>query len=143
MKGYRHLLVAIDFSAVSTRTLEAALTVAEAGARLRLLHVVEWVPSAAEGPLVGYTKPRDVRALHDASTDMLKALVARCAGFQVETQVVEGQAARAIVEEAARASVDLVVVGRRGRGRLTRWSPTSVTASVVRSAHCPVLVVPE
>lgn len=142
MKGFRHLLVALDFSPASASALEVALAVAEPGARLRLLHVVEWVPSPAEGPLVGYTKTRDVRALHEASSRKLKALASRCAGFQVETLVVEGQAARAILEEAARADVDVVIVGRRRRGRLARLSSTSVTTSVVRAASCPVLVVP-
>ena len=48
---------------------------------------------------------------------------------------------RAIVELGEKLGVGLVVVGSRGLGRLRRTLMGSVSDSVVRHAHCPVLVV--
>src|SRR5215213_795035 len=48
---------------------------------------------------------------------------------------------RAIVELSEKLGVGLVVVGSRGLGRLRRTLMGSVSDSVVRHAHCPVLVV--
>jgi nucleotide-binding universal stress UspA family protein len=49
--------------------------------------------------------------------------------------------ARAIVEQGEKLGAGLVVVGSRGRGRIRRALMGSVSHSVVRHAHCPVLVV--
>jgi nucleotide-binding universal stress UspA family protein len=46
-----------------------------------------------------------------------------------------------IVELAEELSVGLIVVGSRGHGRVRRALMGSVSDSVVRHAHCPVLVV--
>ena len=41
----------------------------------------------------------------------------------------------------AEASIDIIVMGTYGRGRVARWLMGSVAERVVRSAPCPVLVV--
>ena len=46
-----------------------------------------------------------------------------------------------IVSTAEELAADLIVVGSRGRRALKRALMGSVSASVVRHAHCPVLVV--
>ena len=52
-----------------------------------------------------------------------------------------GDAASEIVELAEELGVGLVVLGSRGRGPLRRALMGSVSDSVVRHAHCPVMVV--
>jgi nucleotide-binding universal stress UspA family protein len=47
----------------------------------------------------------------------------------------------AIVHLAEEIGADLIVIGSRGRGGLRRALMGSVSDSVVRHAHCPVLVV--
>ena len=64
MAGYRRVLVALEFLPSAHRLLAAARTVALAGAALRLLHVVEWVPSVVEGAIAGYGTTRNLRDLH-------------------------------------------------------------------------------
>ena len=49
--------------------------------------------------------------------------------------------ARAIVELGEKLGAGLVVMGSRGRGGLRRTLMGSVSDSVVRHAHCPVMVV--
>jgi nucleotide-binding universal stress UspA family protein len=50
---------------------------------------------------------------------------------------------RAIVGFAEDAGVELIVIGSRGRGGIRRALMGSVSDSVVRHAHCPVMVVRE
>ena len=53
----------------------------------------------------------------------------------------EGFPDEEIVGLAGRLSAGLIVMGSRGRGRLRRALMGSVSDSVVRHAHCPVMVV--
>ena len=54
-----------------------------------------------------------------------------------------GEAAREIIYLAEDLGAGLVVMGSRGRGGIRRALMGSVSDSVVRHAHCPVLVVRE
>jgi nucleotide-binding universal stress UspA family protein len=51
-----------------------------------------------------------------------------------------GDAAQEIVDLAEEQEVGLIAIGSRGRGRIERALMGSVSDSVVRHAHCPVLV---
>ena len=57
----------------------------------------------------------------------------------VETQIVAGQPAAALMEVADAEAVDLIVVGRRGRG-LSRRVLGSAAATLTTDARCPVLL---
>lgn len=54
-----------------------------------------------------------------------------------------GDAARSIIEIAAGEAADAIVLGKRGRGRLTGLPLGSVCQKVVSLATCTVIVVPE
>jgi glycine betaine transporter len=53
----------------------------------------------------------------------------------------EGAPAVEIVRVARERQIDLIVVGSHGRGVLARAIVGSIADKVVRTAHCPVLVV--
>jgi nucleotide-binding universal stress UspA family protein len=59
----------------------------------------------------------------------------------VETQIMTGQPAVALLELADAEDVDLIVVGRRGRG-LSRAVLGSAASKLSASARCPVLLAP-
>lgn len=61
-------------------------------------------------------------------------------GVQVDHRLVEGPAARALVE--AGRDADLLVVGSRGRGGFTSLVLGSVSTQVAHHAPCPVVIVP-
>jgi nucleotide-binding universal stress UspA family protein len=66
----------------------------------------------------------------------------RSAGGRVEQgHLLMGEPAREIVNLAEDLGAGLVVMGSRGRGGIRRTLMGSVSDSVVRHAHCPVLVV--
>ena len=60
----------------------------------------------------------------------------------ITTDVLTGAAARAIVEGATAEHCDLIVMGTHGRHGMAHLLMGSVAERVVRTAVCPVLVVP-
>ena len=131
-------------------SVDAALSLAPAGARFTLLHVTSAeVPDAAHGAYAGLFG-RGHRAVDDPGTrlekmaatsagDLLEAAAARL-GRRCERLEVQGRPERAVV--AASADADLLVVARDGdRTRLGPKSLGKITRFVVDHAACPVLLV--
>jgi nucleotide-binding universal stress UspA family protein len=84
----------------------------------------------AEGQLLADLQ----QMLHEAAEPL------RTADRHVDTRVVRGRPASAIVDEAVACQPDLLVVGSRGHGPLASVVMGSVSAEVVDHAPCPVLV---
>jgi len=131
-------------------TVDAALSLAPAGARFTLLHVTSAeVPDAARGAYAGllgrgHGAGRDPGArlaeLAAASADDLLDAAARRLGRRSERLEIQGRAERAVV--AASAQADLLIVARDGdRARLGPKSLGKTTRFVVDHAACPVLLV--
>jgi nucleotide-binding universal stress UspA family protein len=64
-------------------------------------------------------------------------------GTVAQAHLMRGEAPREIIHLAEDLGAGLVVMGSRGRGGIRRALMGSVSDSVVRHAHCPVLVVRE
>jgi nucleotide-binding universal stress UspA family protein/multisubunit Na+/H+ antiporter MnhG subunit len=77
----------------------------------------------------------------DRRTVDLTAAPLMDAGRDVITAVVHGRPGQAIVEAARDRSVDLIVIGTRGRSGLGRTLLGSVTGDILAGASCSVLVV--
>jgi nucleotide-binding universal stress UspA family protein len=101
----------------------------------------EWV--AQEDPMLEEDLQRtsEQRAREVLDTEVEKA---RSAGATVaQAYLREGGIATEIVTLAEDIGAGLIVMGSRGRGGIRRALMGSVSDSVVRHAHCPVLVVRE
>ena len=61
-------------------------------------------------------------------------------GSVAQTHIREGEAAAEIVTLAEELEAGLIAIGSRGLGRVSRMLMGNVSDSVVRHAHCPVLV---
>ena len=142
---------ATDFSDPSLPALEAAAAEARRrGSRLQLLHVVDVgifaLAGAAGGaglPFVHGTPGISLRAIDDlqrAAQSKLREAATRF-GIDGEAIVKAGPAAQTIVDLAASAPAELVVVGTHGRTGLSRLTLGSTAEAVIRSATCSVLVV--
>lgn len=122
------LVTAIRFAAA----LEAPVTVVRA-----------WSLSTAPRPdswAAGYMPPLDdfeAATLAALNQDVASAR-ADHPGISLTTLVVHGDPAARLIE--ASGSVDLIVVGRRGRGGFAGLLLGSVSEQVVRHAECSVLV---
>jgi len=126
------ILCATDFLPSSLDALGVAAALAERmGQPLRLIHV-------SEGKHSVLADPRDA-----AAQDRLEQLAAelRSRNVAVEAAVLEGVPDEAILEDAARSSASLLVVGALGRRSRARWRLGSVAERIVRQAGMPVLVV--
>ncbi len=70
----------------------------------------------------------------------LRLRAAKC-GVTPDFNILVGHPAEQIVREAEEKSVDLILVGHRGKGLFERWLLGSVSRVVIAYAHCAVIVV--
>ena len=139
------VIAPIDFSAVSGRVIDAALKLARSiAARVVVLHVAP-PPAGIRNvlPAVDDVKMKsasDARAAERKLLELKRLFARRARG--VELRHVAGPAARTIVAEAAAAKASYLVLGSHGRSALRDALIGGVAAAVIKTAPCPVLVVP-
>ncbi len=80
---------------------------------------------------------RQAREMLNAEAERVRA----AGGTVAQAHLRMGKADHEIVALAEEIGAGLIVMGSRGRGRIRRALVGSVSDSVVRHAHCPVLVV--
>lgn len=142
--GSLSLLVAVDGSVHSDAALHwlAGLGVAQKVLQCVILHVQKPVMTGEVGVILPASIAMAERAQQAKSILEAAASVLRAAGlvYAVE-QKIDNDAASAALACAGAYGCDAIVVGRRGRGALRAALLGSVSASVVRQATLPVIVV--
>ena len=137
------IVCASDFSEQSASALEWAVAFARReGLRIDLVHVV---PEPTRNPALLATDAATFEAagFHDARERLaLAATAAVRAGVTVQPHVLAGQPELRIVEHARLHGARAIVVGATGRPVLERWVLGSVAERTIRTATCPVIVVP-
>ena len=127
------LLVCMDFSEYSKTALEHAISIAaEYHAELSVLHVLEDMPASKD--LQSATKPLLAR-LEQA----IPAEACGCCSFKPLVRI--GKPYLEIIQEAAEAKTDAVIMGVRGRNALDLAVFGSTTYRVIQLGPCPVLAV--
>jgi nucleotide-binding universal stress UspA family protein len=122
------------------------------------LHVVHVFGISPVGPPV-YPEATDLQSVErEAEAEELERISEQRAREMLEEEVgkvrsaggtvaqghlIEGRVAPEVVGLAEEIGAGLIVLGSRGRGGIRRALMGSVSDSVVRHAHCPVLVVRE
>lgn len=144
------IVVGVDGSEGAAKALRWALGEARLrSASLRIVHAwsVPLVLSIPSADAFGIPEPAEsmqqVRAaLHKEADNVLEAALHRIEAddIEVEAEVVEGKAARVLIEAATDA--DLLVVGSRGLGGFTGLLLGSVSQQCAHHARCPVVIVP-
>jgi nucleotide-binding universal stress UspA family protein len=140
------IVLAIDGSEEAKLAAQAAAEISGGtGSEVHLLYVMP-----AEKQLIGYHRySQDVKEslLEQARKEARKFLdeqaesVRSSGGTVAQTYLASGRADEEIVELSEEIGAGIVVVGSRGLGGVKRALIGSVSESVVRHAHCPVLVV--
>ena len=129
--------VGFDGRPEAQQALEFAVALArESGAALDVISVVGSPVTDVDARLYDHEW---LEAAKVAAEDELRA-AARDIDLDVTGRVVAGLAVEELVELSGR--VDLVVVGSRGWGPVRRILVGSTAVSLMREAHCPVLVLP-
>lgn len=142
--GWEVIVVAVDFSEVSTRVYEAAVGLAERmHSKVVLLNVTE-----PQVDLVGlaipqaYTSPDDeVQKQAEARLNAARELF-EARSVEVETVHEWGPVVTCILDKVAKYGAGLLVVGSHGHGSLYNLLVGSVAEGVIRHSSVPVLVVP-
>jgi nucleotide-binding universal stress UspA family protein len=139
---FRNVLCPIDFSPSSLAALEYAGKLARDGAKLKVLHVAERLPSWQLVPAMATGAPDDPLVIVEHALEhvhsVIPAAVRRSA--KVSEAVTEGDAGDEILRVATAQHVDLIVMGAHaGRAGLLGFGST--THDVLRKATCPVLTI--
>jgi nucleotide-binding universal stress UspA family protein len=138
---YRHVLVAYDGSSEADLALAHAVTMAQVyRARVRIVAVVP------PPPLLAWQAPGGMKGVHDAEqaelADHLRAAADSVPDdLSVSTQLLDGDPAREVLRVAREGEHDVIVMGSRGRGRVTTALLGSVSNRIMHDAEVPVIVI--
>ncbi|MDT0501949.1 MULTISPECIES: universal stress protein [unclassified Halomonas] len=144
---YTSILVPVDGSKHAQQALAVACQLAQQNeTRLILLHIPEKL--AHDTLLVWGIGAVDLKATDEELEAAGRKIVeraeqaARDAGISnVETQIIQGDPARAILSESQKRGVDAIVMGSRGLSDLKGFVVGSVSHKVAHAAECSVITV--
>jgi nucleotide-binding universal stress UspA family protein len=137
---YKNILIANDGSAGALRALNVAIELAkreEAALHMGTIEELPWFPAS-----IDEVEEDKSEANHHLAPVLDAARVqASAAGLALETHLIPGHPAQAIVALINELHCDLLVVGFMGHTRLYEQIIGSTTERLVRLAPCSVLVV--
>jgi nucleotide-binding universal stress UspA family protein len=138
-------LVPTDFSACARKAAEEALILSKSfSGRVVFFHVLDFSPAytIAYAHDLGVSVPLSPPSPEEIEPEwkaFLSGLPLENADWEKLTE--EGQAATAIVRQAAHMQADMIVIGTHGRSGLPHMLLGSVAEKVVRTASCSVLTI--
>lgn len=142
----KRILAATDGSEGASRALDAAIELARTcSAELLLVNVEQGYLDEATDEFREVENASIDEILYSVSAEILSRAEERAkkAGIvKVRTVSGLGDAVGFILQTSEAESVDLIVVGRRGRGRIAGLLLGSVSQKLASLASCKVLVVP-
>lgn len=133
-----NIIVSTDFSAASETALLFALGIARRNnAKVWIVHVV--------GDTF-FSKETQQRAVDDAWREGQRQLTdhfiaGRLDGVENKLLVETGSVTDVLMHEVKKHRAELLVIGTKGRGRITKLFMGSIAESVFRQAPCPVMTV--
>jgi nucleotide-binding universal stress UspA family protein len=145
------MLVAVDGSENSKKALDFALDLAEKyGAVLTVLNVSELPPMGTVPPDQTVLSTESITLFSKDLTNIHQEILLKAAAHAKEnkpnvvltTKLREGNPASQIVAEAKESSIDMVVVGHRGVGRVKElFGLGGISDKVAHLAPCNVVIV--
>src|ERR1700677_258997 len=130
----KSIVLATDFSREALRSVQYASSLAQD--YNATLTVVNVVPHAIT--------PEEQSRNELSSMRKLRELLASDCGDEctLQYQVRSGDLAPAVIDAAQKSKASLIVLGARHRSALADHAPGNKLSAIIRSARCPVLVVP-
>jgi len=141
----RRIMVATDGSSGADRAVDVAAELAKAVAGDLLIVTVADDLLAEEARLLAPAEGSVGDVLEGLTTQTLKAAEARARKLgvsRIELRTGGGDVARSLIDIATGNSIEMIVLGRRGRGQLAGLLLGSVSQKLVCLAPCAVVVVP-
>jgi len=140
MSDYKKILVAIDFSSISEKLVQKALTVNKLfNAEIVLVHIIDYSPPSyisVEIPEI-YTS-EDL--MKERAEQNMKEIVAKVTDMDIETIVRVGKRKSTLVSVADEIGADLAILGKHDPD-ITEKILGSTTHATVNAANCDLLIV--
>lgn len=143
MSDYKHVLVAVDFSATADQVLHKARDIASRNqARLSMLHVVEYLPpiDTAYEPFLASSWSVDENLLLEQAEKSLHKFADKHQLADATRRVVLGTPKHEITQFVSEQHCDLVVLGSHGQHGI-RLLLGSTANAVLHAMPCDVLAV--
>ena len=126
----RIVVVPLDMSEFSLKALATAKDLASDVANVRIVHVLPPIDRSILDP----------ERRNEQTRAAMSAFIQEHSFPRMNISIQEGEPVKQIVQFAEECAAGLIVMPSHGRGMLTEMLLGSTTYSVVRRAHCPVLV---
>jgi nucleotide-binding universal stress UspA family protein len=137
-----HILLATDGSPHADLAAEVAVDLARStGSRLHVVAVGRTFPAAVYDEYAETRREDLRREAQEVLDEQIRKIEERGGGVTVAHLKLGEQRDEAIVHLAEDIDAGMIVIGSRGFGGMRRALMGNVADSVVRHAHCPVLVV--
>lgn len=133
---YKTIIVAVDIShgELGKGLVDKALQLLDAGGKIRLLHVLEEIPS-----YIAAEMPSNLGERRNAEARMELKALAQEMKVSAEVEVRQGAASGQILQCAEDHDADLIMIASHRPG-LSDYFIGSTAARVVRHAQCSVLI---
>src|SRR5665647_2096490 len=141
----RHIMVATDGSSGANRAVDVAAELAKAVAGYLLIATVADSQLAEDARELARVEGNIGDVLEALTAKTLKGAEARARRLgvsRIELRTGAGDVAQSLIDIAAGSSVEMIVLGRRGRGQLAGLLLGSVSQTRVSLAPCAVVVGP-
>lgn len=139
------ILAATDGSEAAIRGVQyAAYLATTLNCKVTLIHVVELSSLTMSVAITGEESRRKFEEeLRESGRSIIRLSQKPLAdaGIAANYEVMEGRPADVICNYAKEGNFDLIIVGNRGQGKVSKLLLGSVSNEVVQSAPCPVLVI--
>jgi nucleotide-binding universal stress UspA family protein len=137
---FKSILLRFDGSEFSKRALHRACALAKIeGAEITALYALPCCKGTETLLPTGLIKANLMREAQKITGEAKK--IAMDQGVSIKTEILEGDAADAIINAAKRLGSDLIIGGTRARSGIDKAIFGSIMGSVILNASCPVLVV--
>lgn len=150
----KKILIALDYSPTAKKVAETGFLLAKLmKAEVTLLHVISdpvYYSSTEYSPIMGYTGNMEmaqfqldsIAGLEKASQNFLDKTKLHLGDNSIETIVMEGDFADAILKTAKKIHADLIVMGSHSHKWLENILMGSVTEKVLHLTTIPLLIIP-
>ena len=139
---FANILVPVDGSDNSYRALDAALLFSEKlGSNITVIHVMEQVPITHIG------SEKQINEFLEAYKKENQEILSKCSeiaaqkGLAINTYLLEGKPASAILDFSKKEKFDLLIMGRRGLGKFKELILGSISNKIVHHSPSAVLLI--
>jgi len=141
----KNILVAVDFSDVTEKLLEAAAKTADKNSKIYIVHVAAPEPDfvgLGVGPeYIRRDRADTLRHEHRLMTSYKEQLLKK--GLNAEALLVSGPTVETLLAEVDKLNAEMFIIGRKGHSKFYEVIIGSVCRDIIGKLKIPVLIIPQ